>query len=142
MRIEPDVIASGEGVGFLQPTPTDDGTLRRLADFATLGEALDYAAAGQRGLNFHDARGRLERAYSFLGAAARRDRLRPPLIARGVKPGDRIALIAETVPEFTCLFFGAVYAGAWPVPLPLPTSFGGRDAYIDQLRSSSPAPIR
>ena len=26
-----------------------------------------------------------------------------------------------------------IYAGAWPVPLPLPTSFGGRDSYIDQL---------
>ncbi|MCE3590048.1 AMP-binding protein, partial [Escherichia coli] len=23
---------------------------------------------------------------------------------------------------------------AWPVPLPLPTSFGGRDSYIEQLR--------
>src|SRR4051794_32576914 len=51
----------------------------------------------------------------------------------GVKPGDRIALIAETGPEFAACFFGAVYAGAWPVPLPLPTSFGGREAYIDQL---------
>ncbi len=26
-----------------------------------------------------------------------------------------------------------VYAGAWPVPLPLPTSFGGAQSYIDQL---------
>jgi fatty-acyl-CoA synthase len=107
--------------------------VRRLADFATLGEALDYAAAGRRGLNFHDARGKLERAYPFSRlrhdalACARR------FVARGVKPGDRIALVAETVPEFTALFFGAVYAGAWPVPLPLPTSFGGRDSYIDQL---------
>jgi fatty-acyl-CoA synthase len=49
-------------------------------------------------------------------------------------PGDRLALIAETCPEFAALFFGAIYAGAWPVPLPLPTSFGGRDSYVDQLR--------
>jgi fatty-acyl-CoA synthase len=55
------------------------------------------------------------------------------LIATGVAPGDRIALIAETSPEFAALFFGTVYAGAWPVPLPLPTSFGGRDSYVDQL---------
>src|SRR5205085_4727296 len=65
------------------------------------------------------------------------------LIAHGVKPEDRIALVAETGPEFAALFFGAVYAGAWPVPLPLPSSFGGRDAYIDQLsvqlKSSDPA---
>jgi fatty-acyl-CoA synthase len=51
-----------------------------------------------------------------------------------VKPEDRIALIAETGAEFAALFFGTIYAGAWPVPLPLPTSFGGRDSYIEQLR--------
>jgi fatty-acyl-CoA synthase len=132
MRNQPDVIETG--ADGLTLTPTDDGSVRRYADFATLGEALDYAAEGRRGLNFHDARGRPERTYAYrelradaLAAAAR-------LIDRGVKPGDRIALIAETVPEFTALFFGAVYAGAWPVPLPLPTSFGGRDSYVDQLR--------
>ncbi|MEQ1687950.1 MAG: hypothetical protein ABL874_05210, partial [Sphingopyxis sp.] len=44
-------------------TPTDDGTVRRYADFATVGDALDYAALGRRGLNFHDPRGRLARVY-------------------------------------------------------------------------------
>ncbi|MDQ2878542.1 MAG: fatty acyl-AMP ligase [Pseudomonadota bacterium] len=115
-------------------TPTDDPLPRRYADFATLGEALDYAARGVRGLNFHDPRGALTRSYTFADLrddaidAARR------LIAAGIKPHDRIALVAETSPEFAALFFGVVYAGAWPVPLPLPTSFGGRDSYIDQLR--------
>jgi fatty-acyl-CoA synthase len=118
----------------LVPTPTMDALPRRLADFETLGAALDYAAQGVRGLNFHDPRGVLVRAYSYAElrddalAAARR------LVAEGVKPKDRVALIAETGPEFAALFFGAVFAGAWPVPLPLPTSFGGRDSYIDQLR--------
>jgi fatty-acyl-CoA synthase len=117
----------------LQPTPTDDDLPRRFADFGTMPEALDYAALGRRGLNFHDARGNLVRAYPF--SELREDSLRAAyqLIARGVKPEDRIALIAETAPEFVALFFGALYAGAWPVPLPLPTSFGGREAYIDQL---------
>lgn len=116
------------------PTPTDDKLPRRLADFATLGEALDYAAEGVRGLNFHDARGNLARPYSF--AELRRDAIAQAhrLIAAGVKPEDRIALIAETGTEFASLFFGVVYAGAWPVPLPLPTSFGGAQSYIDQLR--------
>ena len=49
----------------LAPTPTADALPRRFADFATLGEALDYAASGVRGLNFHDPRGELARAYSF-----------------------------------------------------------------------------
>jgi fatty-acyl-CoA synthase len=126
----------------LVPTPSLDDVPRRFSDFETLGEALDYAATGKKGLNFHDPRGQLARAYSY--AELRTDALDMAyrLIARGAKPGDRIALVAETGPDFAALFFGAVYAGAWPVPLPLPTSFGGRDAYVDQLgvmmRSADP----
>ena len=114
-------------------TPTLDPQARRLADFETLGEALDYAAQGRRGLNFHDARGSLERAYPY--RELREDSLAHArrFISLGIKPGDRIAMVAETGPDFAAGFFGAVYAGAWPVPLPLPTSFGGRDAYVDQL---------
>jgi fatty-acyl-CoA synthase len=118
----------------MTPTPTQDVLTRRFSDFETVGEALDYAAKGLRGLNFHDPRGNLARPYSY--AELRSDALAAAqrLIAYGVLPGDRIALIAETCPEFAALFFGAIYAGAWPVPLPLPTSFGGRDSYVDQLR--------
>jgi fatty-acyl-CoA synthase len=114
-------------------TPTLDKLARRLADFDTVAHALDYAAQGKRGLNFHDARGSLTRAYSY--AELREDSLvhAQRFIALGIKPGDRIALVAETGAEFAACFFGAVYAGAWPVPLPLPTSFGGREAYVDQL---------
>src|SRR5688572_26467250 len=109
----------------MQPTPTECTLPRRLADFATLGDALNYAAQGSRGLNFHDARGTLTRAYPF--SEMRDDALAQArrLIAAGVKPQDRIALIAETGTDFASLFFGVIYAGAWPVPLPLPTSFGG-----------------
>ncbi|APR55191.1 fatty acyl-AMP ligase [Sphingomonas koreensis] len=117
----------------LLPTPSEDALPRRLADFATLGDALDYAAEGQRGLNFHDARGALTRAYPFREMRADALTQARRLIAAGVKPEDRIALIAETGPDFAALFFGVVYAGAWPVPLPLPTSFGGSQHYIDQL---------
>ena len=116
--------------------------MRRYSDFETLGEALDYAALGTRGLNFHDPRGALARAYPY--SELRDDALAMALrlIAVGVMPADRVALIAETGPYFAALFFGCIYAGAWPVPLPLPTSFGGKDAYVDQLavqiRSADP----
>ena len=116
-------------------TPTIDALLpRRIADFDTISEALDYAATGRRGLNFHDARGSLVRAYPY--SELRGDALANAnrFIGFGIAPGDRIALVAETGPEFAAAFFGAVYAGAWPVPLPLPTSFGGRQAYVDQLK--------
>jgi fatty-acyl-CoA synthase len=115
-------------------TPTGDALPRRFADFATLGDAMDYAATGARGLNFYDARGTLARPYPFREMRADAIAQANRLIAHGVRPKDRIALIAETGPEFAALFFGVVYAGAWPVPLPLPTSFGGRDAYVEQLR--------
>ncbi len=120
-------------INAITPTPTEDRLARRFSDFATVGEALDYAASGQRGLNFHDARGTLVRAYPY--SELRNDALAMAhrLIAHGIAPGDRIALIAETGPDFAALFFGTIYTGAWPVPLPLPTSFGGRDSYIDQL---------
>jgi fatty-acyl-CoA synthase len=140
--IEPDLAPPGA----LAPpggTPTTDVLRRRIADFATLSEALDYAALGCRGLNFHDARGTLERSYLY--AELRDDALANArrFIALGHKPGDRLALIAETGAEFAAAFFGAVYAGLWPVPLPLPTSFGGREAYVEQLKvmltSSDPA---
>ncbi|HYZ48954.1 MAG TPA: fatty acyl-AMP ligase [Sphingomonas sp.] len=118
----------------LSATPTEDGLPRRFSDFATVTEALDYAARGARGFNFCDARGALARAYPY--AELRHDALAHAyrFLARGVGKGDRIALIAETGPDFAALFFGAIYAGAWPVPLPLPTSFGGASAYVDQLK--------
>ena len=126
----------------LVPTPNDCPLPRRYADFATFGEALEYAARSAKGFNFHDPRGRLTRVYPYselledsLLAAWR-------FAAAGVGKGDRVALIAETGPEFAALFCGAVLAGAWPVPLPLPTSFGGKEGYIDQvavqLASSAP----
>ena len=119
----------------LTPTPTDNVSPRRFADFATLGAALDHAATTALGLNFHDSRGVLARVYSYALLRTDAERMARRLIARGVKPGDRIALVAETGPDFAALFYGAVYAGVWPVPLPLPTSFGGREHYIEQLRN-------
>ncbi|WP_205478833.1 fatty acyl-AMP ligase [Sphingomonas arenae] len=134
---------SSAGLAPAGATPTLDTLPRRIADFETLGQALDYAAQGSRGMNFHDARGSLARAYPYSElredalAAARR------FMALGLKKSDRLALIAETGPEFAACFFGAIYAGLWPVPLPLPTSFGGREAYVEQLKvmlqSSDPA---
>ena len=77
----------------LVPTPNDDGRPRRFADFNTFCEALDFAAEGACGLNFHDARGNLARVYPY--AALRADALVAArrLIAMGVQPGDRILQI-------------------------------------------------
>ena len=120
---------------MLTPTPTDDPTLpRRMADFDTLIDALDYAARGRRGFNFYSARGELEAVLPFSELRERAVAVARRLMGLGLEPESRLALIAETGPDFLSAFFGAQYAGLLPVPLPLPTSFGGRDGYVDQLR--------
>lgn len=117
----------------LTPTPNDCPLPRRRSDFITFNEAIDYAARSEKGLNFYDPRGTLERVYPY--ASMREDALANArrLSAMGIGKDDRVALIAETSPEFTAMFCACVYAGAWPVPLPLPTTFGGKDSYIEQL---------
>jgi len=117
----------------LMPTPNDCDLPRIRAQFATFNEAIDYAARSKKGLNFHDMRGELARVYPY--SEMREDALAMArrLAAFGIKREDRVALIAETGADFAALFCACVYVGAWPVPLPLPTSFGGKESFIDQL---------
>ena len=117
----------------LVATPNDCPLPRRLSDFATFNEAVDYAAKSEKGLNFHDMRGTLSQPYPYARMRSDAQDMAYRLIAMGVEKGDRIALIAETGPDFAALFCACTYVGAWPVPLPLPTTFGGRDSYVEQL---------
>ena len=119
---------------MLEPTPTLDATLpRRYADFSTLPEALDYAAKGSRGLNFYSPRGELESSITYAQVRERALEIGRRLVHFGIEKKSRVALIAETNEDFVCYFLGCQYAGLLPVPLPLPTSFGGRDGYTEQL---------
>lgn len=117
----------------LTPTPNDCALPRIRADFATFNEAVNYAARSEKGLNFHDMRGSLECVYPYAAMRADAIAMAYRLVDAGVAKGDRVALIAETGPDFAALFCACVFAGAWPVPLPLPTTFGGKESYIDQL---------
>jgi fatty-acyl-CoA synthase len=119
----------------LVPTPAGDSLPRRFADFQSLSEALDYAAQGQRGLNFYDSRGRLSMVLPYAELKRRAEIVAGQLVALGVHPGARVALIAETSAEFLALFMGCAYAAVLPVPLPLPVSFGGREGYVQQLKN-------
>ncbi len=117
----------------LTPTPNDCDLPRRRSDFATFTQAIDYAAQSEKGLNFHDMRGMLERSYSFRELREDAVKFARQLVGAGIGYNDRVALVAETSHEFAALFCACVYVGAWPVPLPLPTTFGGKESYIDQL---------
>ncbi len=118
----------------LKPTPTSSGKPKRLGDFATLCEALDYAALGDAGFNFYAARGPLSATLSYRALRDQAQSLALRLLGTDLKRGDRVALLAATSPEFLTLFFSCQYAGLIPVPMPLPTAFGRREAYIDQIR--------
>ena len=50
--------------------------------------------------------------------------------AAGVQPGDRVLLLFPTGPAFFDAFFGAIYAGAIPVPAYPPVRLGRMDEYI------------
>ena len=117
----------------LTPTPNDCDLPRIRAEFATFNEAIDYAARSEKGLNFHDMRGQLVRVYPFTEMREDAIEMAYRLVEAGIGKEDRVALIAETGPEFAALFCACIYAGAWPVPLPLPTTFGGKESFIDQL---------
>ena len=119
----------------VKPTPTLSGKPKRLGDFDTLCAALDYAAQGAAGFNFYSARGQLAAVLPYRELRARAQSLALRLLGAGVKRGDRIALLAATSPDFLSLFFACQYAGLIPVPMPLPTAFGRREAYIDQIKA-------
>jgi len=116
-----------------QPTPTDRNQKQRLADFPTLTEALDYAAAGDAGFNFYDGRGKLNHVLPYRELRERSLALARRLIARGLERGDRVAIVADTSPAFPIVFFACQYAGLLPVALPVSLNLSGRKAYITQL---------
>jgi fatty-acyl-CoA synthase len=117
---------------FVTPTPTETGQPMRLGDFATMLDALDYAAKGRTGLNFYSVKGEVVTALTY--AQLQRDAvdLAGRLLGAGLQPGERVALVAETSPDFVTAFFACQYAGLIPAPIPLPTAFGGRTAYLER----------
>jgi fatty-acyl-CoA synthase len=119
----------------MTPTPTTNARLPfRRSGFATLSEGLDYAARGETGCNFFSARGELEQVLPYAELRRRAQDLAPRLAGLDCARGSRVAIIAETSPEFLEFFFACQYAGLIPVPLPLCVNFGGRDAYEERLR--------
>ncbi|QJE72467.1 fatty acyl-AMP ligase [Aerophototrophica crusticola] len=116
------------------PTPTASGLARRLADFRTVAEALDYAARGATGLNFYSGRGELLEVLTYRALRDQSLDLARRMLAAGLVPGERVAIIAESDGDFLRAFMACQYAGLVPAPMPLPAAFGGKDAYVDHIR--------
>nr|WP_272494247.1 AMP-binding protein [Stenotrophomonas mori] len=105
----------------------------RLGGFDNLRQALDYAAQGRTGVDFHDVRGVLVQSLDYAGLRRRARVAAAHMRAMGMRQGDRLALIADTSVAFLTAFYGAQYAGVVPCPLPYQALPGGRDAYTAQL---------
>lgn len=129
-----DSRSSDEQTMAIEPTPTNNSQTQRLADFDTLTEALEFAASGTTGYNFYDAKGNLRSVLSYrvLREKARVSARR--LLGLGLTSGDRIALVADTTPEFVELFFACRYAGLVPFAMPVPVNLGSHAVYVQQLR--------
>ncbi len=118
----------------MEATPTVNKRPQRAADFATLAEALDYAAWGETGYNFYTGRGEL---YATLPYALLREQalcLARRFRSLPLPRGAHVALLADTHPDFLRFFFACQYAGLVPVPLPLSINLGSHQAYVEQLR--------
>jgi fatty-acyl-CoA synthase len=119
----------------MNPLPTRSRQLVvRRAAFRSVPEMLDYAARGDTGVTFYNARGELLSALPWREMRERAHVAARKLIGAGFAAGDRLLITADTWPGFFDAFFGAQYAGLLPVPISIPVGIGGKEAYLDQLR--------
>lgn len=118
----------------LQATPTGNALSFRPANFSTLTEALDYAAQGDTGSNFYTGRGAIYASVTYSELREQAITLAQQLLGLGVAKGDRVALVAETNPDFIRFFYACQYAGLIPVALPASVKVGAHSAYVAQLK--------
>nr|AYM53634.1 CoA ligase AMP-generating protein [Archangium violaceum] len=95
---------------------------------ATVNEALAAAARTPQGLVFVDSSER-ETFLPWAQVYGRARRFAAGLRRLGVAPGERVALLLPTSPGFMDAFFGALLAGAVPVPLYPPVRLGRLEEY-------------
>ncbi len=118
----------------MEATPTEHQLPLRYGDFSSLAEALDYAARGETGANFYNGRGQLEAVLPYAVLRDEAFEIARQLMGLNLPRGSRVALVAETCPDFLRFFYGCQYAGMVPVPLPASIHLGGHKSYVAQLR--------
>ena len=115
------------------PTRNSSLPLHR-AGFDSVPAMLDYAARGETGVTFYNAKGEQLSALPWREVRERAQVVARKLIGAGFARGERILITADTWPGFFDSFFGVQYAGLLPVPVSIPVGIGGKEAYLDQLR--------
>jgi len=118
----------------LRPTATSSANAPiRLVEFPVLTDALECAALGDAGYNFYNLRGELAEVLPYRTLVEEAKALARKLAGR-FERGARVALVAETSPDFFRVFFACQYAGVVPAPIPLPVNLGGKDGYLTQVK--------
>ena len=94
----------------MTPTPTLNATLKfQRCGFSSLAQAVDYAARGDTGFNFYNARGQLQAVLPYRDLKARAEAMARKLLGLGLHRGDRMLLIADTTPEFVIAFIASSF---------------------------------
>jgi fatty-acyl-CoA synthase len=103
---------------MLAPTLVD--AVRALADDRARGFVFVRPDGQERLYSFHDIAGECERRAGHLAA-------------RGLRKGDRLAMVIPDSEEFVLSFLGALFAGVVPVPIYPQLSFKNIDGYHDTV---------
>src|SRR4051812_43186565 len=99
----------------------------------TLIDALrDNASLTDKGITFVRSDGS-ERALSYREVWDEACRRAAFLAEQGAGPGDRVVLAVPEPDDFVLTFFGALTAGAVPVPLYPPHTLAKLDGYVANL---------
>ncbi|MFH8613283.1 AMP-dependent synthetase/ligase [Streptomyces sp. NPDC018029] len=108
------------------------GSLALLAEWAAERHGEPPGSPGESPGDLPALRFRRDGAWAEMSYAELRDaarRVGRGLLALGVRPDDRVAVLAETRPEWTCTHFGVLAAGAVVVPV-YPTAGDDEVAWV------------
>ncbi len=103
---------------FVAPTLVD--AVRGLGDDRSRGFVFVRADGSERLVSFHDIAAEAERRAGHLAA-------------RGLRKGDRLAMVIPEGEEFVLSFLGALFAGVVPVPIFPQLSFKNVEGYHDTV---------
>ncbi|MBB5348692.1 fatty acyl-AMP ligase [Desulfoprunum benzoelyticum] len=118
----------------MKATPTTHDLPLLFKGFSTLADALDYAAQGDTGYNFYSGQGKLYATLPYAKLRGDALTLAKKLLSLDLPRGTRVAIVADTHPDFVRFFFACQYAGFTPVPLPATIQLSGQQEYTNQLQ--------
>ena len=99
------VIPDDQSAGEITPTPTLNKTLPfKVGGVDSVVEALEYAARGETGYNFFNLRGEVWATVPY-SALAQKAKDLAGVLAHRFERRSRIAIVAETSPEFIITFY-------------------------------------